>query len=109
MQTKTYIKVTLVLGVLASVFYLWQFFLNPAFVTDPAYQGALRIVFPHLVATWLATLITLVCLFKETKGLVLMGAGLYGVAVALFPSYMMYVIIQAALLFTAYLKIETSK
>ncbi len=104
MQTKTYVKMTLVLGLLASLYYIWHWFLNPAVVSDANYTEAIAIVWPHLAATWLATMVTFACLFWEKKGLLLLAAGLFGLAVALIPNYMMFVIIQAALMFTAYLR-----
>ncbi|MGO4928516.1 hypothetical protein ACTQ45_07640 [Fundicoccus sp. Sow4_D5] len=107
MRTNTYVKTALVLGLIASIYYIWHWFLNPAIVNDTNYSAAIAIVWPHLAATWLATATTFACLFWEKKGLLLLSAGLYGLAVALIPDYMMFVIIQAALMFTAYLRFDT--
>lgn len=104
MQTKTYVKMALFLGVAASLFYIWYWFFNPAIVDDGHYAVAINLVWPHLAATWLATAVTAACLIWEKKAMIILAAGLYAVAVALIPDFMMFVIIQAALMFTAYLK-----
>lgn len=104
MQIKTYVKLALVLGLLASLYYIYHWLLKPATLQDAAYGEALTLVLPHLIATWLASAVNLCCLFWQKKGLLLLSAGLYALAVAFIPDYMMFVIIQAALMFTAYLK-----
>lgn len=104
MRTNTYVKMTLVLGLLASFYYVWHWFFNPTIVHDANYTTAMSLVWPHLAATWLATAVTAACLKWEKRGLLLLAAGLYALAVALIPDYMMFVIIQAALMFTAYLR-----
>lgn len=104
MQTKTYVKMALTLGLAASLFYVWYWFFNPNIVNDSHYAVAVKLVWPHLAVTWLATALTAACLVWEKKALVILAAGLYALAVALVPDFMMFVIIQAALMFTAYLK-----
>lgn len=106
MRTNTYVKMALVLGLIASLYYVWHWFLNPTIINDADYTAAMSLVWPHLAATWLATAVTAACLKWEKRGLFLFAAGLYALAVALIPDYMMFVIIQAALMFTAYLRLD---
>lgn len=65
---------------------------------------AVALVMPHLVCTALAVLFNALGLFMKKRGFALAGAILYTVALALFPVYFMFVILEVILSFIGYAK-----
>ena len=66
---------------------------------------ATAIVMPHLVVTFLAVVFNALGLFMHKRGFALTGAILYAVAMALFPFYFFFVIVQMILSFVGFAKL----
>lgn len=67
---------------------------------------ATALVMPHLVMSALAVIFNALGLFMKKRGFALTGAILYGVALALFPVYFMFVIIQMILSFIGFARMK---
>lgn len=67
---------------------------------------ATAIVMPHLICTALAVLFNGLGLFMRKRGFALAGAILYTVALALFPMYFMFVVIEMVLSYIGFAKMK---
>ncbi len=70
---------------------------------------ATMIVLPHLTCSALAVIFNGLGLFMRKRGFVLTGAILYTVAIALFPVYFMFVIIEMILSYISYAQMKKKK
>ena len=102
--------ISLILGALYLVFIINYFFNAPgkaANSTEAVGVGlAITIVLPHLISVAIAVLMNALGYFMHMRGFVLTGAILYTVAIALFPLYFMFVIIQAILSYIAFARMK---
>lgn len=64
------------------------------------------LVTPHVIATAVAVLFNALGLFMRKRGFALAGAILYTVALALFPMYFMFVIVEMVLSYVGYAKMK---
>lgn len=67
---------------------------------------AIALVMPHLIASVLAVLFNALGLFMRKRGFALAGAILYTVALALFPVYFMFVVVEMILSYIGYAKMK---
>lgn len=96
--------ISLVLGILYLVYSV--FYWTGAGTSDLGGALATALVFPHLICTLVAVIFNALGLFMHKRGFVLTGAILYAVAMALFPVYFMFVIIQMILSFIGYARMK---
>ena len=68
---------------------------------------ATQMVMPHLACSGLAALFNVLAIFTRKRGFALTAAILYSVALVLFPTYFMFVIIQAILCFIAFARMAS--
>lgn len=64
------------------------------------------IVMPHLACTFIAVIFNGLGVFLKRRGFALTGAILYTVALALFPIYFMFVIVQMILSYVGYSQLK---
>lgn len=105
--------IALVLGVLYVVYSLWYWYGGGAASnvgTDSAAQAgaglAAMIVMPHLVLTLLAVVFNALATFMAKPAFALTAGILYAVAMALFPVYFFFVVVQMVLCFVAFAKMR---
>lgn len=60
------------------------------------------LVFPHMLLTFLGVVFNALGLFMRKRGLALTGGILYAVAIACFPLYFMFLIVQVVLSFVGF-------
>ena len=91
--------------------YIAGYFFNAMNTTTGSEQAgaalAMTLVIPHIVALALGLLFNVLGYAMSKRGFALTGAILYTVAIALFPIYFMFVIIQVILSFVGYSKMKT--
>lgn len=64
------------------------------------------IVAPHLIVTFLAAVFTMLAWAMNKRGFALTGGILFAVAMALFPLYFMFVIVQLILAFVGFARLK---
>lgn len=105
--------IALVLGVAYVIYSLWYWYGGGAagnVGADTASQAgaglAAAIVMPHLTLTLLAVIFNALATFLARPGFALTAGILYAVAMALFPVYFFFVILQMVLCFVAFAKMR---
>lgn len=105
--------IALALGAVYVVYSLWYWFGGGAagqVGSDSASQAgaglAAVIVMPHLVLTLLAVVFNALGFVMGKRGFALTAGILYAVAMALFPVYFFFVIVQMILCFVAFAKMR---
>jgi hypothetical protein len=110
-KLNTCLLIALILGVAYLVYsavYWSGAFSSSTSAAEQAGVGiATALVMPHLVASVLAVIFNALGLFMNKRGFALTGAILYTVAIALFPLYFMYVIIQMILSYIGFAKLKS--
>lgn len=61
-------------------------------------------VWPHMISTLLAVILTGFAFARKSRGMALAGAILYTVALVLYPGYFMFVIVEALLGFIGFIR-----
>lgn len=67
---------------------------------------AVAIVLPHFIVTVIGLIFNAIGYFMNSRGFVLTAAILYSVALALFPLYFMFIIVQMILMYVAFAKMK---
>lgn len=105
--------IALALGAVYVVYSLWYWFGGGAagqVGSDSASQAgaglAAVIVMPHLVLTLLAVVFNALATFMAKPAFALTAGILYAVAMALFPVYFFFVVVQMVLCFVAFAKMR---
>lgn len=104
--------ISAILGVLYAVYIVSYFASNTVNQTDAAASVgaglAAAIVTPHMVCAALAAIFNVLGWAMNKRGFALTGAILYAVALALFPVYFMFVIIQMLLSFVGFARMKNA-
>lgn len=102
--------ISAILGVLYAI-YLVSYFTGAAgsagdTTTTVGVGLAAALVMPHMVSTALAAIFNILGWVMNHRGFALTGAILYTVALALFPMYFMFVIVQAVLSYVGFARLK---
>ncbi len=109
MKKNICLMIAFILGLLYSI-YIIAYFTGAVGGSSGAEQAgaaiATALVMPHMVCTVLATIFNGLGCFLNKSGFALTGAILYAVAMALFPLYFFFVIIQMVLSFVGFSQVR---
>ncbi len=107
------LAIALVLGVAYVIYSLWYWYGGGALGqvgADSASQAgaglAAMLIMPHLALTLLAVVFNALGLLMGKRGFALTAGILYAVAMALFPAYFFFVIVQMILCFVAFARMR---
>lgn len=106
--------VAMVIGVIYAVYALSYWF---GANTDPSLEAsealgaglATAIVMPHLVTAIIGALFNVIGFFANNRGFILAAAILYTIALAVFPPYFFFVLIQMILCYIAFVRMGKAR